>query len=53
LRVVVQTAGEAYRLKAADAKAPFSQDTALQRLALGYAQVRMVGQKAPPRKNAR
>lgn len=42
LRVVVQTAGEAYRLKVADAEVLFSRDTALRRLALGYVQVRMV-----------
>jgi DNA-binding transcriptional ArsR family regulator len=42
LRIVVQTAGEAYRLKAADAEALFSKDTALRRLALAYVQVRMV-----------
>ncbi|MHB2208128.1 Crp/Fnr family transcriptional regulator [Methylobacterium sp. CM6257] len=42
LRVIVQTAGEAYRLKAADAEVLFSADTALRRLALGYVQVRMV-----------
>lgn len=42
LRIVVQTKGEAYRLKAADAEALFSRDTALRRLALAYVQVRMV-----------
>ncbi len=42
LRVVVQTAGEAYRLRATDAEALFSRDTAIRRLALAYAQVRMV-----------
>ncbi|MGH1570333.1 Crp/Fnr family transcriptional regulator [Methylobacterium sp. P31] len=42
LRIVVQTAGEAYRLKAGDAEALFSGDTALRRLALAYVQVRMV-----------
>jgi CRP-like cAMP-binding protein len=42
LRVIVQTAGEAYRMKAADAEALLSTDTALRRLALAYVQVRMV-----------
>ncbi|WP_082504322.1 Crp/Fnr family transcriptional regulator [Methylobacterium sp. Leaf117] len=42
LRVVVQTGGEAYRLKASDAEAFFKHDTALRRLALRYIQVRMV-----------
>jgi CRP-like cAMP-binding protein len=42
LRVVVQTEGEAYRLKAADAEVLFGRDTALRRLALAYVQVRMV-----------
>ncbi|MGH1574784.1 Crp/Fnr family transcriptional regulator [Methylobacterium sp. P31] len=42
LRVIVQTAGEAYRLKAADAEALFSRDTPIRRLALSYVQVRMV-----------
>ncbi len=42
LRIVVQTPGEAYRLKAVDAAALFSTDTALRRLALAYVQVRMV-----------
>lgn len=42
LRIIVQTAGGAYRLKAVDAEALFDRDTALRRLALGYVQVRMV-----------
>ncbi|MHB2205765.1 Crp/Fnr family transcriptional regulator [Methylobacterium sp. CM6257] len=42
LRVIVQTAGEAYRLKAVDAEALFSRDTAIRRLALSYVQVRMI-----------
>ncbi|MGH1570932.1 Crp/Fnr family transcriptional regulator [Methylobacterium sp. P31] len=42
LRIIVQTAGEAYRLKAADAETLFSTDTALRRLALTYVHVRMV-----------
>lgn len=42
LRVTVQTAGEGYRLRAVDAEALFSQDTAIRRLALSYVQVRMV-----------
>jgi CRP-like cAMP-binding protein len=42
LRIVVQTSGEAYRLKAADAERLFRTDTALRRLALAYVQIRMV-----------
>lgn len=42
LRIIVQTAGEAYRLKAADAERLFGTDTALRHLALAYVQVRMV-----------
>ncbi|WP_457105655.1 Crp/Fnr family transcriptional regulator [Methylobacterium sp. P5_C11] len=42
LRIIVQTAGEAYRLKAADAEALFSKDTGLRRVALAYVQVRMI-----------
>lgn len=42
LRIVVQTAGEAYRLKASDAEAYLSRDTGLRRLALAYVHVRTV-----------
>ena len=42
LRVVVQTSGEAWQLRAADAVTLFNTDTALRRSALGYVQARMI-----------